>query len=794
MQKWNLGRGDPLTLTMACDARLGSIPVYTDDQIWDLSLGTGEPPAISLETTYGLRARSMRIFPRFSELNSAITDPQIFHQPPRVHQFYPNYSSITYAPFVGIDVVAEYWVPSSQTVAGRIQITNTSIVPRQIRFELVTLLNPLDDGECMGTHSMGITPVLIGKTGDICPVLFLTGGPESGSGPYPSLYLDLELLPGNQRQFTWSLASLGDPEASFELARQTTARRWDAEHALIQRINHAHQLEIYTGDPDWDAALALSQKIGYSLFIGPGEHLPYQSIVQTRTPDQGYSRRSDGSDYNHLWNGQTALDIYYLLGIILPGGGILAQGLLCNFLATQSENGWIDWKPGIAGQRGRLHAQPLLANLTWRIFESTRDRDFLSQVYPALLQYLDVWFDPQHDRDQDGVPEWDHPLQSGLEDNPIFDRWHADGKGLEINVAEDPALIAFLVQECNCLIRIAEQLNQIDAVQNLNSRIQTLRQAAEDCWDARQAIYRIRDRDTHTWPRSKVLAKASGTANLKIKQNFDTPSRLQIRIQSTGETTRTPTIHIFGQNQSGAIEEHILNRGVIWIQRQAMLTSQQVFTEIDRIEIEGLAAKDRITVRLADYTQETIAGLLPLWGRIPDAKRARRLVEKTIFHAERFGLPYGLPAFPSATSDSNVNTRLSVNPVWNSLIGEGLVSYGFTQQAVRLVSSLMAAAIQSLKSEGVYRQAYRADTGEGIGECNSLQGLAPLGLFLEVLGVQILSPTQLILHGNNPYPWPVTIKYRGLTVVRRDHDTWITFPDGQTARSSGPGSHLVSLS
>ena len=64
MREWNLTPGDPLQLTIAADARL-SDPNYADDHIWQLDLGGGDPSTLGLRTTYGLRARLMRIFPRF---------------------------------------------------------------------------------------------------------------------------------------------------------------------------------------------------------------------------------------------------------------------------------------------------------------------------------------------------------------------------------------------------------------------------------------------------------------------------------------------------------------------------------------------------------------------------------------------------------------------------------------------------------------------------------------------------------------------------------------------------------
>ena len=112
MRDWNLAPGDPLALTLAADFRLCT-PDYVNDQIWELETGGGDPPALALHTTYGLRARLMRIFPRFSLGTQAVTDPARFFQPPRLRRFYPNFLLLEFSPFPGLDVVAEYWGPDS---------------------------------------------------------------------------------------------------------------------------------------------------------------------------------------------------------------------------------------------------------------------------------------------------------------------------------------------------------------------------------------------------------------------------------------------------------------------------------------------------------------------------------------------------------------------------------------------------------------------------------------------------------------------------------------------------------
>ena len=106
MREWNLGPGDPLVLTLAADFRLCT-PDYINDQIWELEPGGGDPPALALRTTYGLRARLMRIFPRFHLGGQTISDPAAFAAPPSLRRFTPNFLLMACAPFPGIEVIAE---------------------------------------------------------------------------------------------------------------------------------------------------------------------------------------------------------------------------------------------------------------------------------------------------------------------------------------------------------------------------------------------------------------------------------------------------------------------------------------------------------------------------------------------------------------------------------------------------------------------------------------------------------------------------------------------------------------
>jgi hypothetical protein len=209
--------------------------------------------------------------------------------------------------------------------------------------------------------------------------------------------------------------------------------------------------------------------------------------------------------------------------------------------------------------------------------------------------------------------------------------------------------------------------------------------------------------------------------------------------------------------------------------------------------VRGLGRKDTVTIRTVDLTSEDHTLLLPIWAGIPEQRRVQSMLIRSILEAERFDRPFGLPALPSLPDPEAEAAGLSVHLPWNSLIGEGLLSYGFRAEAVRLTMHLMNAVIQSLKQNRCFHQRYHAETGAGIGERNSLGGFAPVGLFLRCLGVTILSAEAVRLEGKNLFPWGVTLSYRGLVVVRGPEQTTITFPNGTTTTVTDTDPTVVSL-
>ena len=298
-------------------------------------------------------------------------------------------------------------------------------------------------------------------------------------------------------------------------------------------------------------------------------------------------------------------------------------------------------------------------------------------------------------------------------------------------------------------------------------------------WNESTALYQYRDITTRLSLPGKVIAKGRGGTALKPKKEFEQPVRLLIEIQTKSPAAKRPTIRIAEQATKEPVEV-IEPEQVQWRSGGLVATSQQVYTRIGRVEVPGLDAKDKIIVKSVGLTSQDQTLFLPLWAGLPDVQRAQTLIGRAILDASRFDKPFGLPACASSPNPKADVLFSSVYLPFNHLIGEGLLAYGFRTEAARLVEHIMAAVAKNLKQKRAFYQHYHAETGAGLGERNALTGLAPLGLFLQTLGVTILSATRVKLEGKNPFPWPVTVRYRGLTVTRGAQATENLFSNGKS--------------
>jgi hypothetical protein len=275
---------------------------------------------------------------------------------------------------------------------------------------------------------------------------------------------------------------------------------------------------------------------------------------------------------------------------------------------------------------------------------------------------------------------------------------------------------------------------------------------------------------------------------------FEQPVRLLIEIQTDNPVAQRPTVEISDLVSKGRGDiELIEDTQFQWRSGGFAATTQKVFTKIGRISIKNLDPQDRVTIRILNMESENITLFTPLWAHIPDPQRAQVMIARSLEDAEYFGRPFGIPALALAQEPEEESAAMSVHLAWNLWIGEGLLAYGFRDKAAQLTAHLMNAVIQSLKQSHAFYQRYHAETGSGLGERGSSSGLAPVGLFLQTLGVTILSEGRVRLEGRNPFVWPVTILYKGLKVARGLEQTEITFRNGKTITITDHSPLIVSM-
>ena len=786
MRNWDLQIENPFLLTLSADSRFCNIDLY-DDQIWELSLAGYEPRSIMMHTTYGLRAQSMSVFPRFLFNEQTFTDPISFSKKPTLQYFLSNYINLNFCISPEINCSAEYWVPDSHTIAGSYQFHNTGNKVVTIQFELCANLKPLNEGDNISPVVMGDSAVLTGKTYNLVPVCAMSGVSQINDSPFPSLWQNFQIVPGKNKTLYWALSSLTDVQSSLEHAREILASPWEAQIARVLMVNDSQEIEIHTGDPDWDLAFAASQRSAFSLVMDTKSgNVPF---VKSRRADMGYSFAEEGKGVIAQWKKPSAFDAYYLTGILLPGGADLVQNILTGFLQKYQPALPVTKETTRRSFREILD-QPILCTMAWDLFNITNDKEWLHANIDALASYFDLWFTPDQDKDLDGFPEWQNIEQSGLEINPIFERWNGETQGLNIRTVESPSLPAFLYQECQNLIRLIHAANRDDLLSVPEKLQGKLKEQLNECWNERFSGFFYRDFETHITQIGKNLLECHGNGLYKLNMSFSRPQRLLIQIVGKDDTRRRFQIQLSGQKSGETIQETIDFFNISWLHGRSYYTCNNLFTRLDTVEITGMSPDDQTRINTAHHQMSDISTLLPIWAGALENHRANKIIEKNL-HKQYWGT-YGIPVTSQVTMGQFTKPSKVLIP-WNQLLGQGLLTAGKQEMAVQLVTNLMEAIKQNFLKYHEFQEEHDCETAQPSGEVGNLRGFAPKRLFLDCLGVQYIEANHLFLNGQNLFPWPVTVKYKGVTLTRHKTDTVITFSTGQTITVTGNEAKEIKL-
>jgi hypothetical protein len=785
MREWRLNPGDPMAPRIAADARAGRTN-YTDDQVWQLRLGAPSEPAVSLETRYGGRVGLARVVPIWSVGRRQVYEAQGYHSPPVLTAFAPDYLRLRAQLTLALDLTYEFWTMESQAVGGRFTVHNTGDQPQPAQLDLSAQAARENQTLQMFflTLDNGQVALQVGRLQHLQPVLLLEGATASTTTS-GRLSRALMLQPGEQAAIRWVLAGLPDRDASLALAYKWLAQpNWDADIAEIEARSNA-QPQIETGHPDWDAALAWSQQLVLRTFLASTGSLPHPSFVASRRTNQGYPAGGTYSaGFNSPWGGQSIPEALVVVPAAALAAPDLAKGVVRNFLAVQRDDGWIDARPGLDGQRVNMLAPPLLATLAYSVYHFTRDKEFLAECLPGLVRFLNRWFKLDVDRDGDGVPEWSAAGQGAFGDSPTLAAGQRWAQGVEIATVEAPDLLAYLIREARTILGICKVLEQDDAAREVRPRLDALKAALDELWDDQTGAFRYRDRDSHASPTGEIVFAGRGDEALSEHTALPQPSRLILH--AIGGMGRKPSVSctIEGVNAGGQpANETLTGEAFDWYRSMGSATTTTVWREIKYLKFGGLSRVFKVEVKAVDLSRHDQSLFMPLWSGALEDDRAQRLVA-ILTDPARYWRAYGVCACPANDPAYNADHQNGCGgmwPAWNARIGWALVERGYTREAADLFKRVLAAQVGSLKEEHTFRSLYNADTGAGLGDAGLVESVTSLGWFARLFGAFVLDAGSvaisdpLAFEGEN-----MTWTHHGVRIQRSADGTAITFPSGRT--------------
>jgi hypothetical protein len=779
LRQWALSPDSPYEIRLAADARLSQTD-YTNDQSWDIQLGRGDAPAFALQTSYGGRVGLASIVPMWHVASGLVYQSQEYHGEATIRHFLPSYIVLDAMVQDDLHLTAEHFALDSQTVAGWYHVSNQGQADISLRCELFAHVGAQGQEQKISLVNLHEQLSLsLGTYHTLAPVIAIQGGTSTPVTPpmTPKIGINLTIPAGKTASFRWVHSGLESSEKSSAAAAAWLATDWTQyRHSIIAAGSEIPVIE--TGNDDWDLLLTSSYQRVVQALLSPALQFSGMTQVSGRLPELGFSRRADGSDHHRMWEGQDIQSAHLTLPLLATIQPLAAQQIILNYLSTQNEQGEIDLKPGVAGQRAELLCVPLLAQLSWRIFELSGDREFLQSSLEPLLRFVAAWL--LHDADQDGIPEWQSDRQLGYPAFPTFAAGQTWAQGASPSTVESPDLVVWLLAELTALEQIATLLKAKNALKQIKQHQKTLQKALAELWNGQRFTYR--DRDTHLNQQgTSLLRKGAGDQVHQIQHAFAQPQRLLIKI--TGGVSHVPnvTLHLKGLDAKGnPVHEQRSAKDFHWQSRQGICTSAATFSQLESISCEGLSRVYTIDLHTVDTTGYEITALVPLILEENSAAITQALTGAAL-NKQQFLRTNGITMIDASSSNfdpSSANGAGGLWMFWHSLLARALLRLGHGKPITSITRHQLEMLTNILKQQHEFSQFYHADEAIGLGERGHLNGIAPLDLLHDLWGIRVLNTGKVALRRDFWWDRTITIQQHGVKIKRTKKSVKIVFPSG----------------
>ncbi len=717
-------------ILLACDARFGH-PDAFNDQVWEARLHKSSVKPISFFTTFGLRSRSMLLYPVFSKMvklmsqeNEIIAEPQITFRT-------TNFIELAFSPFISIDVILRVWVPASQVLVGQVWIKNSSTATETVEMDWIARLDHTAPGKPMVLEQMGINKVLCGQTGGLFPLFYLSGGPEESSSADPGLHTRSVLAAGADRQVTWVMAAMDSAEGSLQNARQYSSRLLDLEKLKMEMEDRRSFVQISHPESPQPLPFADAQIQAHQLIMPGVNAFLNHTYTRERTPLTPTVSDARFPQLSPAWSGQTLPMLHFLSQVFLPGNPTLLAQLVMNELDAQSEDGSIDMCVNAGNQPTGILAPPLLCSLVERLIPYISDQGWFVNVYPRLENFMHKWVNTE------GNPGFTHPLQTGFFEYAKAGNDSSETFWLKLSSTRNPFLLSLLFKEGKSLLNIARKAGispsgwVADATEQIHASLQSL-------WDEQTASFSYREILSGESHPGLVLAEFSGEEKIKISNRIKPPCTLYVKLQHESSLPSDFNILIAGRAEGKICKVQLNRRNFVQLGDTHLAIIREPYTAISFLQVKGSPEPIPGLFGIIDLTQTDITSFMPLWAGFTNPDQATKLLQNERFTSFMDETGLWLETGPGVAGNSRVPDFLA------SFIIEGLLEYGHPDLAMEAYQKHFLSNY-SIKSRSL--------------EIGKITSLIPILLYLGLNGIREIAQKELILQSSNTPVEPVTVQY-----------------------------------
>jgi hypothetical protein len=454
--------------------------------------------------------------------------------------------------------------------------------------------------------------------------------------------------------------------------------------------------------------------------------------------------------------------------MLLPFRADLVKGMLQNLFDQQGVDGTLYAQFNWNGKVTNLAAAPLMTALAVDIYEWTGDREWLAQNYAALIRSTKTWFQPDNDRDEDGWPEWQHLLQTGLGESSSPEQ--KINLEVLIKTAEWPSLAALLLNEFKALKKIAVWIKVDADLDWIEEQIKHLDQLLQQSWDQKRGVYAFRDQAGHFSEKGKVLHTFKQNGTFDTLEKLAHPCKLVIRFNSHGVES-----HPIECKVKGVINHHektvaFSSRDFRWQDENGLVVSEETFSVVKSITVSGLKKGERLTVETPDYIVQSPDFLVPLWAGMASQMQAQALIDT------------GVKYFENGVQDTPFYLKI----MWL----EALIQADRKALACQYLKRWYLGSAQQSVGDVTHSE----KTNESSLALAGLQDLIPLKTLLQLLGIHRVSDEDLILNGFNDFFPKVNVQYKQFLLELEPGQARIENLNGESVLITEPGSHRIMLS